>query len=628
MINVLTLQNIGDVHMESIVKMGVSGKNTYGKNAPEDNQYPPRRQDDSGAGTEKESVSAEKAKAVPAVSADKKNSKKQELEKKKAEEIRREEQRRAAEEERILHRKRRKHYSMIARYVVYTVVVCYVFLRLTDNFSSILRFIGRGVGMIGALLMPLFWGFVLAYILEPVVEMLEDRLNESAPAGRRRGSRHGLAVAITCAAVLLVLVVILSLIVSAFSRSLQIASLDDLVALVQSFAGTLQSFQQTIMNRLAEMNVSSEAVSSALQQIGAKTADFTNGLSNSLTGALGQVGGFLTNLLFTVIFAIYFLLDSKSLARYWDRVLVAVGGKTVRKDLRILGRDADEVFSGYIRGQLIDAVIMAILVSSALSLIGVKYAIIIGVLSGIGNLIPYVGPVVAYGSTILVCLISGDFRRLLVAIVVLFVIQTIDGNIINPRLLSTNVDVHPVLVIAALIVGGAIGGIVGMLFAVPVAAFFKIQFEKVIDRLLIARFPEKEKKVKRREHASDREPVRTSDLTPALKKAKEQEAADQNRQSVSKPLTDAKKANVQPMTDAKKANVQTGTKTGSGAASTAVKKKKTRRTTSSAKSTAARSGKTAGAAAKARTEAKAAPDDAVKAAKGGNNSGSAENSKS
>lgn len=617
MINVLTLQNIGDVHMESIVKMGVSGKNTYGKNAPEDNQYPPRRQDDSGAGTEKESVSAEKAKAVPAVSADKKHSKKQELDKKKAEEIRREEQRRAAEEERILHRKRRKHYSMIARYVVYTVVVCYVFLRLTDNFSSILRFIGRGVGMIGALLMPLFWGFVLAYILEPVVEMLEDRLNESAPAGRRRGSRHGLAVAITCAAVLLVLVVILSLIVSAFSRSLQIASLDDLVALVQSFAGTLQSFQQTIMNRLAEMNVSSEAVSSALQQIGAKTADFTNGLSNSLTGALGQVGGFLTNLLFTVIFAIYFLLDSKSLARYWDRVLVAVGGKTVRKDLRILGRDADEVFSGYIRGQLIDAVIMAILVSSALSLIGVKYAIIIGVLSGIGNLIPYVGPVVAYGSTILVCLISGDFRRLLVAIVVLFVIQTIDGNIINPRLLSTNVDVHPVLVIAALIVGGAIGGIVGMLFAVPVAAFFKIQFEKVIDRLLIARFPEKEKKAKRRGHASDGESVRTSDLKAAPEKAQEQEAADQNGQSVNKPLTDAKKA-----------NVKTGTKTGSGAASTAVKKKKTRRTTASAKSTAARSGKTAGAAVKARTEAKAAPDDAVKAAKGGNNSGSAENSKS
>ena len=266
---------------------------------------------------------------------------------------------------------------------------------------------------------------------------------------------------------------------------------------------------------------------------------------------------------------------------------------------------------------MIDAVIMAILVSSALSLIGVKYAIIIGVLSGIGNLIPYVGPVVAYGSTILVCLISGDFRRLLVAIVVLFVIQTIDGNIINPRLLSTNVDVHPVLVIAALIVGGAIGGIVGMLFAVPVAAFFKIQFEKVIDRLLIARFPEKEKKAKRRGHASDGESVRTSDLKAAPEKAQEQEAADQNGQSVNKPLTDAKKA-----------NVKTGTKTGSGAASTAVKKKKTRRTTASAKSTAARSGKTAGAAVKARTEAKAAPDDAVKAAKGGNNSGSAENSKS
>ena len=131
--------------------------------------------------------------------------------------------------------------------------------------------------------------------------------------------------------------------------------------------------------------------------------------------------------------------------------------------------------TGYIRGQLIDAIIMAVLISAALSLVGVKYAVIIGILSGIGNLIPYVGPVIAYGSTILVCLVTGDLRRLLVAVIVIFLIQTIDGNVINPRLLSSNIDVHPMLVIAALIVGGALGGIVGMLFAVPVAAFIKIE---------------------------------------------------------------------------------------------------------------------------------------------------------
>ena len=562
-----TAPNIGDVHMESIVKMGVSGKNPYGKKAPEDNQYPPGRRDDAGAGKETAPASAEKA--VPAVSTDQKTREKQELEKKKAEEKRRAEQRRIAEEERALHRKRRAHYSMIARYVVYTVVISYFLLNLTDNFGDIMKIVGHWIGMIGVVVTPLFWGFVLAYILSPAVEMLEDHLSGSAAGGRRRKSRRGLAVAITWVAVLLVLTMLFSLIVSAFSRSLQVASLDDVVAIVQSFAGSLQSFRKTIMQRISEMSVSSEELASALRQIGAKAAEFTNGLSNKLTGALGQVGGFMTNLLFSIIFSVYFLLDSKSLARYWNRVLVAIGGKTLRKDLRILASDADEVFSGYIRGQLIDAFIMAVLVSSSLSLIGVKYAVIIGVLSGIGNLIPYVGPVVAYGSTILVCLITGDYRRLLVAIVVLFVIQTIDGNVINPRLLSSNVDVHPVLVIAALIVGGAVGGIVGMLFAVPIAAFFKIQFEKVIDRLLIARMPEKEQKARHRERGSGEEPVRSSALTEATEKKPVQEGPDQTGRGGNSPLNAAKKE-----------DVQTGTKTAASDGSAAVKKQKARRSAS------------------------------------------------
>jgi len=146
----------------------------------------------------------------------------------------------------------------------------------------------------------------------------------------------------------------------------------------------------------------------------------------------------------------------------------------------------------------------------ALSVVGVKYAVIIGVLSGIGNLIPYLGPVVAYGSTILVCLLSGDLRRLLVALVVLFLIQTVDGNVINPRLLSSSIDVHPMLVIAALIIGGSAGGLVGMLFAVPVAAFLKIQFDKVIASLLQARMPAGSDGMKRKRKHRKKKPEKPS----------------------------------------------------------------------------------------------------------------------
>ena len=489
--------------MESIVKMGVSGKSTYGKNEQKDgpagaDQYGrmgaaaasyPAYQEESAAAAEKAAAAQEAGKVAEKKPAEVKEAEKQKvLEKKSAD------RRRAADEERALEKRRKRHYRLIMRYVIITVVACYILISLTGNISTVVTSVVKWLGMVGMLLKPLFWGFVLAYVLAPAVSFFEKKLQKSSIGGRqkssiggRKKSKRGLAVAITCVLTLLGLIILLSVMVSAVTRNLKIASLDDLVVMAQSLANSVNSLEQSIMRRLESMNISTGEVESALQQLLHKIAEFSQGLTSGLTGAVGHIGGFLTATLFAIIFCIYFLLDYKSLKKYWNRVLLAVGGPKARRNFHVLADDANSVFSGYIRGQLIDAIIMAVLISAALSLVGVKYAVIIGILSGIGNLIPYVGPVIAYGSTILVCLVTGDLRRLLIAVVVIFIIQTIDGNVINPRLLSSNIDVHPMLVIAALIVGGALGGVVGMLFAVPVAAFIKIQFDKIIDRLIAVR---------------------------------------------------------------------------------------------------------------------------------------------
>ena len=201
---------------------------------------------------------------------------------------------------------------------------------------------------------------------------------------------------------------------------------------------------------------------------------------------------FFTSALFAIIFGIYFMLDGKSLMRYWNRALKAFSSKRFDRIFHMLVSDADAVFSGYVRGQLIDALFMMVSVSVSLSLVGVKFSVIIGILTGIGNLIPYVGPFVAYISTILVCILNGDWKRLVVALIVLLILQAIDGNVINPKLLSASISIHPMLVIASLIIGSAIGGIIGMLLAVPVGAFLKIQFERLVNYLMKNRHIEEE----------------------------------------------------------------------------------------------------------------------------------------
>lgn len=90
----------------------------------------------------------------------------------------------------------------------------------------------------------------------------------------------------------------------------------------------------------------------------------------------------------------------------------------------------------------------------------------IGLVTGLGNLIPYFGPILGYGMVILACTLSQNMTALIVGMIILLLIQAIDGNILNPKLLSSAIHIHPLYVIACVIAGGAMGGFVGMLIAV------------------------------------------------------------------------------------------------------------------------------------------------------------------
>ena len=207
-------------------------------------------------------------------------------------------------------------------------------------------------------------------------------------------------------------------------------------------------------------------------------------VSSILKGAAGAVENFFSGLLFGVIFAVYFLLDEKnSIVFYWGRAFRLIFGDKHKNEFMIFMKDADNAFSGYIRGQMVDAVIVGVLSSIALSIAGIPYAVLIGICMGFGNLIPYFGPIIGYAATVIVCIPSGDWGKMILGVAIIAIIMFIDGNIINPRLLSANVDVHPLLVVAALLGGGVLGGIAGMLVAVPTAALLKLQFDRYLQKL-------------------------------------------------------------------------------------------------------------------------------------------------
>ena len=128
----------------------------------------------------------------------------------------------------------------------------------------------------------------------------------------------------------------------------------------------------------------------------------------------------------------------------------------------------------FISGQLIDAVVVGIMVTIAMSIIGVKYAVLLGFLIGLFNIIPYFGAIIAVGISILITVITGGLSQAIIMAIVVIILQQIDSNIINPKIIGNSLEISPLIVIFAVTIGGAYFGVLGMFLAVPVAAVLKI----------------------------------------------------------------------------------------------------------------------------------------------------------
>jgi len=143
---------------------------------------------------------------------------------------------------------------------------------------------------------------------------------------------------------------------------------------------------------------------------------------------------------------------------------------------RNLAYRMDKQLGNYIRGQAMDALICGILSSIGLWIIGVKYFLLIGMLAGIANLIPYFGPVMGMVPAMLVSIMDKGFdSQHLIVIVVMFVcVQLIDNLLVNPVVVGKSVSLHPLVVMIAIMIGGAVGGLFAMLLIVPFVSVMRI----------------------------------------------------------------------------------------------------------------------------------------------------------
>ncbi len=379
-----------------------------------------------------------------------------------------------------------RKYLQISLYVIITVVIIYSLSLILKNISIVATLVCDKLNWGVKVLKPIILGFVFAYIMDPLVDIFEKeyrKLKDKKPFQKIVAPRTW-AVVTSVAILFVAATALISLLVFTVTDQIRLASFDDIIKLAQEYKNNFDGFYDSLRDKLLQFNIQSPEFDKYF-------ADATNFILNHLkdiaTSALTSItniSGYLTTFIFSFIIGCYFMIDGKMFLSYLGKVCRALFSEKANKRLSTIALDLDRVFSGYIRGQLTDAFVMMLLISLVLSVTGVKFSVVIGICAGIGNLIPYFGPIVAYVSTTLVCLMNGEMQTLIVSLIALFVVQALDGNFIGPKLLSSSIKIHPLIIIISIIIGSAVGGFLGMLLAVPVGAYFKLVFVRFINHRL------------------------------------------------------------------------------------------------------------------------------------------------
>jgi predicted PurR-regulated permease PerM len=174
--------------------------------------------------------------------------------------------------------------------------------------------------------------------------------------------------------------------------------------------------------------------------------------------------------------------------RDWDQILRHVGAlvpESQRDTVYKLARESDEVMGAFLRGQVLVMFALAVIYSLGLSLVGLDFAVAIGVVSGLVSFVPYLGFVFGIALAGLTVVLEPDPLWQLIGVVATFSIaQLIEGSVLTPKLVGDRIGLHPVIVIFAVAAGGQLFGFFGILLALPAAAVLSVLARFAFDRYL------------------------------------------------------------------------------------------------------------------------------------------------
>lgn len=361
-----------------------------------------------------------------------------------------------------------RKYNTIAAYTLIVIAIGAAIVVAISNISQVGAFFSKFF----SILTPFFWGFAIAYILTPVLKYCERMLNRISKGKLRPRPRRALSVICTYLFALIVLVVFFRIVVPQIAQSFA-----TLASQVPGWMEQLRVIAMELVEKYDLQNINLSALeATTFDKLLNTLQDMLKNLSTALTSAIPQIiqttvnvtAGVL-NVIIGFIISVY-MMFSKELffARIRKLFTALFPEKSVDKMASVI-HQSNDIFSGFISGKIVDSFIIGLLCFIFMSLFGWPYAMLISVIVGVTNVIPYFGPFIGAIPSILILLMVEPWTALWFAIFIL-VLQQIDGNIIGPKILGDSTGLSAFWVIFAITIFGSLMGPLGMFIGVPLFA--------------------------------------------------------------------------------------------------------------------------------------------------------------
>ncbi|MBU3172038.1 AI-2E family transporter [Clostridium estertheticum] len=372
-----------------------------------------------------------------------------------------------------------KKYLECVLYVVLGATLIFISYNVVFNFKVLFTTTIGIINAIASIISPLIVGCIIAYLLYPLSKIINTFLVKSL---KLKYKPHLISILLTYLVVILLIVILIYSMYAMIGG--QISSnqtLSVMFATITDYIKRYNEFFDYINRKITQSGLSLD-LKGYLSQAITQVYSYLSVSINSIIMLFAGIGNILVNSFIGLFISFYLLKDHDFFKKLYINSVGLIMRERRFNSLNKTIFEINDIISSFIRGQLLDGLIVGLISSIGLSVIGLDFAFLIGLTAGIANIIPYVGPLIGCIPAIIIGLLSPNPIMAVWAVLLLLAVQQLDSAVISPKVVGDSMGLHPIFVIMAITIGGSIAGIMGMLISVPIAGIIKLFIMKIITR--------------------------------------------------------------------------------------------------------------------------------------------------